>query len=48
MYFGTLVTQTRNDQDQDNWMRDQESVSATTRTRFWRAVWIIIRRWSQK
>ncbi|SAK48232.1 hypothetical protein AWB79_01266 [Caballeronia hypogeia] len=38
MYFGALVTQTLNDQENATWQRDMEASCVTTTGR-WRAFW---------
>jgi hypothetical protein len=34
MYFGTLVTRTRDDQDDDNWKRESVALRRTTEGRW--------------
>lgn len=46
MYFGTLVTQTRNDQEQATWKRDLDSANAAAQPGFWYTVRMFFRRWS--
>jgi hypothetical protein len=39
MVFGTLVTQTRREQEQDTWQRDMDASRIATPSR-WRAFWL--------
>lgn len=39
MYFGTLVTPARNDQDSDTWQRDMDASRIAGRPSRWREFW---------
>jgi hypothetical protein len=43
MYFGTLVTQARREQEQDTWQRDMDASRAATPNR-WRTFWMALGR----